>query len=206
MTGLGFAVKRIPNTLPGVVFALFTGLNAAAVGLVALAAYELSQKVITDRTTRLLLFLSGAIAACYEAQWLYPVLMIASGLTTFLVDSVQTYRARQAARRTVPPSPQEPEAPHDSPVTRSDEIEMQVPRPEPVAYRPGSTGIEPTVTTQLLHRTGTHGSNSSKRYPTPPLEDRAPARRSHESSVEESEIPVQEETYFDLSIRNGLIM
>lgn len=45
MITLGFAVRRIPNELPPIVLALFTGLNSAAVGLVCVAAYQLSKKV-----------------------------------------------------------------------------------------------------------------------------------------------------------------
>lgn len=34
MLGIGFAVKSLPAQLPPIVYALFSGLNSAAVGLV----------------------------------------------------------------------------------------------------------------------------------------------------------------------------
>ncbi|KAF9502749.1 hypothetical protein BS47DRAFT_1356809, partial [Hydnum rufescens UP504] len=72
MTALGFAVRKIPNELPPIVLAVLTGINAAAVGLIALAAYRLSLNTVTDRVTRLLLCLSAAIGLLYSSIWLPP--------------------------------------------------------------------------------------------------------------------------------------
>lgn len=43
MFGLSLGVQKISNILPGVVYALLSGLNAATVGLVALAAIQVSE-------------------------------------------------------------------------------------------------------------------------------------------------------------------
>ncbi|ORY91695.1 putative chromate ion transporter [Leucosporidium creatinivorum] len=200
MIGIGFAVKRIPDTLPPIVFGLFTGLNASAVGLVALAAYQLSKKVITDKTSRLLLFFSATIACCYESQWLYPVLMVAGGSTTIIVDSILAHRARQLARKTLPirtETPQQVEAPS------AEEIEMEVPRPQPAATKTNSiaSGVD-TSANVLLRRTTTR---ESKRYPTPPLEEesRQQSRNDTISSMEQQVEP-EEEVYFNLSVKGGL--
>jgi len=48
--------------------------------------------------TRLLVLLSGAIASCYESQWLYPVLMAVGGLSTFGWDTTAPWRERVAGR------------------------------------------------------------------------------------------------------------
>lgn len=53
MAGLAVAVAWIPNTLPDIVFTLLTGLNAAAVGLIPLAAVQLATNAATDRATLL---------------------------------------------------------------------------------------------------------------------------------------------------------
>ncbi|GJJ14290.1 hypothetical protein Clacol_008554 [Clathrus columnatus] len=98
MFGFGFGVKHISNTLPDIVFALFSGLNAAAVGLIALAAYNLSQKVITDPITRIEVFLSAAFATCFDSQWLYPVLVAAGGLATLVWDWTTPFRSKIKAR------------------------------------------------------------------------------------------------------------
>ncbi|GAA5892932.1 uncharacterized protein JCM6883_007518 [Sporobolomyces salmoneus] len=193
VTAAGFGVQQIPSTLPGIVFALFTGINAATVGLVALAAHRLSNKVVTDQATRVLLLLSGAIASCYESQWLYPVLMVAGGLTTLLVDRFNLYQAQQILKKS--------NTAKSPPVTviQPEEIEMQLPRPVPrVASK--SNLHESMGTTATLRRTFTNRSESIERYPTPSLE-----REGHRE--EEESTPVEEEeTYFTLTVKQGLLM
>lgn len=221
MIGLAFAVKRIPDTLPPIVFGLFTvrerafspspstrtdltwqGLNASAVGLIALAAYQLAKKVITDKTTRLLLFLSAAIACCYEAQWLYPVLVCAGGITTLIFDEATAYRARRAARKAPlirTETPEQVDAPS------AEDIEMELARPQPAATKTNSiaSGVDMN-TGVLLRRTATR---ESKRYPTPPLEEesRQESRNDTISSMEQHVEP-EEEVYFTLSVKGGLAM
>ncbi len=46
MLAVGFGVSSIQNQLPSVVYALLSGLNAATVGLVALAAVQLAERAI----------------------------------------------------------------------------------------------------------------------------------------------------------------
>ncbi|KAK4055708.1 hypothetical protein OIV83_000254 [Microbotryomycetes sp. JL201] len=208
MAGVGFGVRRIPDTLPDIVFALFTGINAAAVGLVLLAAYQLSNKVVTDGLTRLLLFMSGAIAACYESQWLYPVLMVWGGISTAIYDRAIVYRRtikarkeeqqrraseyeqrRSSEERTVATPTQEPE-----------EIELDLRRPDPVATK--SSGTDVTGASNLHLRRAHTADSDSPRYPTPPLEERHHVL--DESTVEHQH--VEEVRYFNLGVRNGLVI
>lgn len=86
MAALGVGVSRIPDVLPGIVLALLSGLNAAAVGLIALAAVQLGTAAATDRITLFLVWLSGSFGICYHAPWMYPVLIVGGGLTTLLWD------------------------------------------------------------------------------------------------------------------------
>lgn len=86
MAALGVGVSRIPDVLPPIVLALLSGLNAAAVGLIALAAVQLGTAAGTDRITILLVWLSGSFGICYHAPWMYPVLIVGGGITTFLWD------------------------------------------------------------------------------------------------------------------------
>ncbi len=65
---------------------LLTGLNAAAVGLIALAAFQLSKSSITDPITRLLVLGSASFGICYHAPWMYPVLVFGGGAITLLYD------------------------------------------------------------------------------------------------------------------------
>lgn len=69
MAGLAAGVRNFPETLPPIVLALLTGLNASAVGLIALAAYQLSRTAITDHITRLLVLGSASFGICYHAPW-----------------------------------------------------------------------------------------------------------------------------------------
>ncbi|VUC35823.1 unnamed protein product [Clonostachys rosea] len=86
MYGLSVGVSNMSETLPRQVYALLSGLNASAVGIVILAAVELSQKSITDKVTRILVFLAAAAGLLYNALWYFPVLMFLAGLTTIVHD------------------------------------------------------------------------------------------------------------------------
>jgi len=74
MAVLGVGVRSIPKDIPSIALATLTGLNAATVGLIALAAYNLSKSTITDRITRLVLFSSAAFGICYHAPWVRTLL------------------------------------------------------------------------------------------------------------------------------------
>ncbi|KAF3909994.1 hypothetical protein ABW20_dc0110690 [Dactylellina cionopaga] len=86
MYALSLGVARIGNTLPPPVYALLSGLNAATVGIIALAAVQLSEKAITDQFTRALVFIGGAVGMLYTAMWFFPSLMMAAGVATVIWD------------------------------------------------------------------------------------------------------------------------
>ncbi|KAI1503525.1 chromate transporter-domain-containing protein [Biscogniauxia marginata] len=86
MYGLSIGIFSINQALPRPAYALLFGLNAATVGVIALAATQLSHKAITDKLTRVLIFLSGAAAMLYNALWYFPVLMLISGCATLIYD------------------------------------------------------------------------------------------------------------------------
>ena len=67
-------------------YALLTGLNAATVGIIALAAVQLSQKAITDKLTRILVFLGATAGMLYNALWYFPLLMFLGGISTIIWD------------------------------------------------------------------------------------------------------------------------
>ncbi|EPQ26472.1 uncharacterized protein PFL1_05794 [Pseudozyma flocculosa PF-1] len=90
MAAIGAAVKAFPDELPAIVLALFTGLNSAAVGLIALAAMQLARGAITDRLTRIIVLGSASFGICYHAPWMYPTLVVCGGLLTLVFD----YRAK----------------------------------------------------------------------------------------------------------------
>lgn len=98
MFGLSIGVSSIGETLPRAVYALLSGLNAATVGIIALAAVELSNKAITDKLTRILVFLTAAAGMLYNALWYFPVLMFASGCAAVAYDYRWLHRPIRAVK------------------------------------------------------------------------------------------------------------
>ncbi|KXX75578.1 Chromate transport protein [Madurella mycetomatis] len=86
MFGLAIGISNVGETLPRVVYALLSGLNAATVGIIALAGVQLAQKAITDQLTRLLVFLGAAAGLLYNALWYFPVLMLIAGTIAVVHD------------------------------------------------------------------------------------------------------------------------
>ena len=83
---LSLGVAQIGEELPGPVYGLLSGLNAATVGIIALAAVQLASKAITDRLTRILVVGGACAGICYSALWYFPVIMVAGGLAAMLWD------------------------------------------------------------------------------------------------------------------------
>jgi chromate transport protein ChrA len=83
MYALTLGVSRIGQTLPGPVYALLSGLNAATVGLIALAAVQLARKAITDRISRILVIFGACAGMCYNALWFFPALLVVGGFVMF---------------------------------------------------------------------------------------------------------------------------
>lgn len=101
MYALSLGVQRIDETLPAVVYALLSGLNASTVGIIALAAVQLAEKAIRDKISRILVIFGACAGLCYSALWYFPVLMVAGGVATALWDGwvyQQILRVRMAWR------------------------------------------------------------------------------------------------------------
>ena len=104
MYALSLGVQKMPDKLPPIVYALFSGMNASTVGIIALAAVQLSEKAIQDRLTRIFVIFGACAGLCYNALWYFPSLIAVGGLTTVLWDvwlaqKVGKARAQYAARR-----------------------------------------------------------------------------------------------------------
>ncbi|RBR13496.1 uncharacterized protein FIESC28_08124 [Fusarium coffeatum] len=98
MLGLSVGVSNIGDTLPRAVYALLSGLNAATVGIIALAAVELSDKAITDQTTRLLLSFTAMAGMMYNALWYFPALIVVTGIGTVVYDYKWLHRPARAVK------------------------------------------------------------------------------------------------------------
>lgn len=84
--GLALGIAQVDQQLPDPVYPLLSGLNAATVGIIALAAVQLSQKAITDKISRILVFFGATAGMLYNALWYFPVLMAVGGITTIIWD------------------------------------------------------------------------------------------------------------------------
>jgi chromate transport protein ChrA len=86
MFALSIGVGRIQQSLPDPVYALLSGLNASTVGIIALAAVQLSEGAIKDKLTRILVIFGALMGLCYTALWYFPVIMLAGGSASVIWD------------------------------------------------------------------------------------------------------------------------
>ncbi|KAK1028917.1 hypothetical protein LTR33_017289, partial [Friedmanniomyces endolithicus] len=99
MYGLSLGLARIDELLPGPVYAFLTGLNAATVGIIALAAVQLAEKAVTDRLTRGVVLVGGCAGTLYTALWYFPALMVGAGLATLGWELRVLQRSGELERR-----------------------------------------------------------------------------------------------------------
>ncbi|KAK4174842.1 chromate transporter-domain-containing protein [Triangularia setosa] len=139
MFGLSIGVSSIDENLPRIVYALLSGLNSATVGVIALAAVELSQKAITDPLTRIIVFVTAAAGMLYNALWYFPVLMLVSGVATLVNDYRWVHRPVGALAKSLKRKrAAHPEAgPQDTTTVRSSH-ELGSTQPEPRSELPVS--------------------------------------------------------------------
>lgn len=116
MYGLSVGVSHIQESLPRAVYALLSGLNAAVVGIIALAAVALAEKSITDRITRIIVFVGAAAGLLYNALWYFPLLMVLGGCTATVHDLRILHGPIRRIVELVRPSKER--------TTESDEIQM----------------------------------------------------------------------------------
>ncbi|KAK6387464.1 hypothetical protein LTS17_000733 [Exophiala oligosperma] len=113
---LSLGVRQINEVLPAIAYAFLSGLNASTVGIVALAAVQLSEKAIKDQITRILVIFGACAGLCYTALWYFPALIIAGGIATVIWDlwlrqQIRKLKAKRAAKKreqSQPPEPPEP--------------------------------------------------------------------------------------------------
>jgi hypothetical protein len=69
MLSFGMGIRHVQSTLPGLVYALLSGLNSGTVGLIALAAVQLGERAIVGRMTRLIVCASACIGMLYKGTF-----------------------------------------------------------------------------------------------------------------------------------------
>lgn len=107
MYALSLGVQRINTVLPGPAYALLSGLNSSTVGIIALAATQLSEKAIKNRFLRIIIIFGACAGLCYNALWYFPVLMLAGGIVTVVWENglerwIGKQRAQWKRRRSTP--------------------------------------------------------------------------------------------------------
>ncbi|CAD0109352.1 unnamed protein product, partial [Aureobasidium uvarum] len=98
---LSIGVGRISEVLPGPVYGLLSGLNASTVGIVALAAVQVT---ITNPLSRILVIFGACAGLCYTALWYFPTLVCIGGTVAGLWDlylsrAIGRLRAKQHQKR-----------------------------------------------------------------------------------------------------------
>lgn len=150
---LSLAVQNIGETLPAPVYAVLSGVNAATVGIIALAAIQLARKAITDPLTRLLVLFGGGTGLCYNALWYLPVLLVFSGLMTMTWDlAVQTWMRRwrikkRAMSHTLPPLEEQPTAEQGEDLS----MDNTATQPRPDSSRPLRRQVETPLAPGSMH-------------------------------------------------------
>lgn len=86
MYGFSLGVQRMSENLPKLLYALLSGVNAATVGIIALASVQLARKAITDPLMRILVAFGGCAGLCFNALWYFPVLIVIGGSMTLVWD------------------------------------------------------------------------------------------------------------------------
>ncbi|CAI7588040.1 hypothetical protein N7533_008650 [Penicillium manginii] len=122
MYALSLGVQNMSETLPEPAYSLLSGLNASTVGIVALAAVQLSEKAIRDKMSRILVIFGACAGLCYNALWYFPVLMIIGGFLTSIWDVYlyqQFLRARIAWENRHRP-PQQPDEANEDAIVMDD--------------------------------------------------------------------------------------
>lgn len=126
---LSLGIQRIDDTLPSLVYALLSGLNASTVGIVALAAVQLAEKAIIDRLSRILVVFGACAGLCYNALWYFPILIVVGGISavvwdTWLRQKIEKARLRRKQKREAAAAQVDPEQREGGSVDGREEIEM----------------------------------------------------------------------------------
>jgi chromate transport protein ChrA len=66
MLSVALGIRNVQTQLPNLVYALLSGLNAATVGLIAVAAVQLSERAITNKMERLIIAATGCVGILYQ--------------------------------------------------------------------------------------------------------------------------------------------
>jgi hypothetical protein len=178
MFTLSIGVARIQQQLPDPVYALLSGLNASTVGIIALAAVQLSEGAIKDRLARILVIFGALMGLCYTALWYFPIIMVAGGLASVIWDeflSKPVVNIRNKFKK------------------RKSDSEALVEGGTAVSTVDMSTAAEPVATRTVTNRDGGSNQNSSvgeEEHPSS-RDDISPAEQDEQNqeakSIEKSE-------------------
>lgn len=153
MYALAVGIQNLSTTLPGPVYALLSGLNAATVGIVAVSAVQLAEKAIQDKISRILIIFGACAGLCYNALWYFPVLMVIGGFVIALWDGwlySQVQRGKRAWQN-------RHKRPAHSEEANSSNLEMQSASAAPVEQ---NDGVRSRKTNQAGNPPQTTGSVS----------------------------------------------
>lgn len=130
MLALGLGIEQVDDVLPAIAYAFLSGLNAAIVGIIALAAVQLSSRSVKSTLDRILIVFGGCAGVCYSSLWYFPVIIVSGGLITLSWNYVlapvfiKVQRRRQSRKAAF----EEPEKVVEDGDGRKPEVEQAVER------------------------------------------------------------------------------
>ncbi|KAJ3576177.1 hypothetical protein NP233_g591 [Leucocoprinus birnbaumii] len=186
MYGLSLGVHHLSETLPSPVYAFLSGLNAATVGIIALAAVQLSRKAITDELMRILVVFGGCAGLLYNTLWYLPVLLVGAGTVTIAWDiyipPIMRYIRKRRTRRA--------NLGRDRPTEEHDITEMP------------QTNVESSSIRSVQRRPPSHASvkDVTPSRPSSPIVDPMPGGRAQSTQ------PPMDISAYGISVKTGLVV
>lgn len=98
MIGFSYGVNQLDGKLPIWLQYTANGLTSAALGLVALAAFKLSTKLLVRPLTVMIGVLAASFAINYSEPWLYPLLVFCGGVVTIIEGYGHKWLQQKQAR------------------------------------------------------------------------------------------------------------
>lgn len=109
MTSLAIAISFVPPVIPAWARYLANGLGSVAIGLAALAAYRLTEKIVRNRLHATLCWASASIGILNAGHWIPPALVGAGGAVAVALEWWKGIRAtRESAYEKIEVSPLNP--------------------------------------------------------------------------------------------------
>jgi chromate transport protein ChrA len=208
MYGLSVGISKVNEILPRPAYALLSGLNSATVGIIALAAVQLAQKAITDKVTRILVFLGATAGLLYNALWYFPLLMFLAGSVTVIWDFRWLHGPANKVMRMVSRQhgADEREEVEMNPTRERPQNDKPGPSRDPQVNKPVDASASPEATSMDRATGRTHATSKGKQRSELPTIESEPSPPRIESDESEAERVVPADRDLNISWQFGAVL